>query len=117
MEEWQKQSLFSQNVATLIIYIKNAGFLCTFGEAYRTPEQAQIYAKEGKGIADSLHCKRLAIDLNLFSKDGHYLTDHDSYARFGEYWKTLHPFNRWGGDFPEYGGKLCDPDHFEMQDL
>jgi len=107
-----KQSIFVKNVGSLIDYVYENGFELTFGDAYRSPEQAALYAKQGKGIADSLHCKRLAIDLNLF-KDGKYLTDKESYAQFGAYWKSLHPANRWGGDFK----KLVDSVHFEMQDL
>lgn len=107
-----KQSIFVKNIASLIDYVYANGFELTFGDAYRSPEQAALYAKQGKGIADSLHCKRLAIDLNLF-KDGKYLTDKESYVQFGAYWKSLHPANRWGGDFK----KLVDSVHFEMQDL
>jgi len=108
----EKQAIFTRNVAMLIEYINKLGYECTFGDAYRTPEQAELYEKQGKGIKNSLHCKRLAIDLNLF-KDGSYLTDVASYKPFGDFWKTLHSYNRWGGDFP----KLVDANHFEMQDL
>jgi hypothetical protein len=109
----EKQSLFVQNVVHLINYIYSNGQSCTLGESWRSPEQAQIYAKEGKGIKDSLHCKRLAIDLNLFDKDGNLVESHDAIKPYGTYWKGLHTSNRWGGDFP----KLVDSVHFEMQDL
>lgn len=108
----EKQTIFAKNVSLLINYIFSQGFLVTLGEAYRTPEQAKIYASQGKGIVDSLHCKRLAIDLNLLDKNGTYLSDSQSYKQFGEYWATLHPFNRWGGVFTRVDGN-----HFEMQDL
>ena len=109
MDLSQKQQLFSLNVSKLIAYIYERGYACTLGEAYRTPEQAAIYAKEGKGIVDSLHCQRLAIDLNLF-KDGNYLTDKDSYALFGSYWQMLCTSNKWGGAWVH----LVDSNHFEM---
>ena len=112
MELWQKQAIFSQNVALLLKYIASKGFFVTFGEAYRTQEQAKIYASEGKGIPNSLHCKRLAIDLNLIDKNGSYLPDEFSYEPFGIFWETLHTLNRWGGHF-----KRGDANHFEMQDL
>jgi hypothetical protein len=108
----EKQIIFASNVSLLLCKIFGTHlYSVTFGEAKRSPEQAAIYAKEGKGIIDSLHCKRLAIDLNLF-KDGVYLTDYADYKLFGDYWVTLHPFNRWGGSFAR-----VDSDHFEMQDL
>ena len=109
----KNQTIFTKNVALLIEYIYQKEYAATFGEAYRTPEQAQIYATEGKGIIHSLHTLRLAIDLNLFDISGNYLTDKSSYEPFGTYWKTLNPSNRWGGDFVH----LVDSNHFEMQDL
>ena len=111
MELWQKQAIFTQAVAVLIKQISAKGFDCTLGECYRTPEQAAIYAKEGKGIVDSLHCKRLAIDINLFDKKGQYLTAPESYQQFGDLWETLNPKFRWGGHFSRGDGN-----HFEMQD-
>jgi hypothetical protein len=107
----EKQALFCENVSYLIQEINRQGLHCTFGEAYRTAEQAEIYAKEGKGIAHSLHTERLAIDLNLISYTGEYLTDKKWYQPFGTFWNKLSPDNRWGGDF----AKLVDSNHFEMQ--
>ena len=113
MELWQKQAIFAKNAAMLLIDMHNMEFNPTLSEAYRTPEQAALNAKDGKGIAHSLHMDRLAIDINLLDKDGKYLTDKESYKQFGDYWKTLHPFNRWGGDFEH----LVDSNHFEMQNI
>lgn len=113
----QKQSIFAENVAHLIFYILSSGYKCTLGEVYRTQEQADLYAAQGKGIKNSLHCKKLAIDINLFSLDGKYLTDIKSYEPIGIYWESLHKSNRWGGYFvSKYGGKIVDSVHFEMQD-
>lgn len=108
----EKQSIFALNVSKLIQYIYQEGYACTLGEALRTPQQAAMYARQGKGIEKSLHCKKLAIDLNLF-KDGSYLTAYNDYEPFGKYWISLHPANRWGGHFQH----LVDSDHFEMQDI
>jgi len=105
----ERQSIFALNVAKLIIYIYSNGYAVTFGEAYRPPEMVEIYTKQGKGSKNSLHPKRLAIDLNLF-KDGKYLSDTDSHRIFGEYWEKLHPHNRWGGRF-----RIGDGNHYEMQ--
>jgi hypothetical protein len=117
MKLWQQQSIFALNVSKLISYINIQNFYCTLGDAYRCPEMAAIYAKEGKGINDSLHCKRLAIDLNLFDLNGDYLQDSKYYEPFGEYWETLHDNNRWGGKFIKNGGKISDPNHFEMRPI
>jgi hypothetical protein len=109
----QAQQQFAQDVARLITHIYNQGYTCTLGECWRSKEQAEIYAKEGKGIINSLHCKRLAIDLNLF-KDGAYLTNSKDYLRFGSFWETLDAKNRWGGFFvKKYGGSRVDGNHFE----
>jgi len=113
MQLWQKQSIFAQNIAMLLQYIHSKGYFVTFGEAFRTQEQAKIYAHDGKGIADSLHCKRLAIDLNLINAEGIYLPDSKDYEQFGVYWESLDPLNRWGGRFKP----RVDGNHFQMQDL
>lgn len=109
----QKQALFALNVAKLIEYICAQGYFVSFGEAYRTPQQAQWDAHAGTGIVDSLHCKRLAIDLNVFNKQGQYMSNTADYQKFGNYWTTLHALNRWGGSFKT----RPDGNHFEMQDL
>lgn len=114
----ERQMIFAQNVGNLIEYIKCEGYECTLGEAWRPPEMAELYAKQGKGIKNSLHCKRLAIDLNLF-KDGVYLPSTDTHRPFGQYWVSLHPSNRWGGDWDKDG--VTEPgendgNHYEMKE-
>lgn len=104
-----KQRLFTRYVGMLIAYAYKQGYELTFGDAYRSPEQAAANAKDGSGIANSLHCKRLAVDLNLFVK-GEYITNSDAYKPLGEYWKQLDPLNRWGGDF-----KKPDGNHFSIE--
>ena len=99
----ERQRLFVQLVAKLIEFAYEAGYGLTFGETYRTPEQAMLNAQKGTGIAHSLHTLRLAIDFNLF-KDGVYLTDSESHQPLADYWKTLHPDCAWGGDFPKRDG-------------
>jgi hypothetical protein len=109
----KKQQIFSLNIAKLITYIYEQGYTCTLGECFRTPEQALIYAKSGKGIKDSLHCKRLALDINLFSPEGVYLPNTSDYEPLGVYWESLNPANRWGGLFKP----RSDGNHIEMQDI
>lgn len=92
------QEEFAQQVANLIKKASELGYGVTFGEAYRTPEQAALNAQKGSGISNSLHIERLAIDLNLF-KDGVYITDDRGHRELGAWWKTIGPRYRWGGDF------------------
>ena len=99
----EKQSLFARNIAKLIQFAYAEGYEVTFAEAYRPPELAALYAEQGRGIANSLHTKRLAVDLNLFL-EGKYLSSSESHRVLGAYWKTLHPDNRWGGDFRKPDG-------------
>lgn len=103
------QQTFSQDAAKLIQKAQELGYGVTLGEAWRTPQQAEWDAEHGSGIKDSVHCERLAIDLNLF-KDGEYLTTGDAYGQLGTWWKTLGPDHYWGGDF----GQLKDLDHFSI---
>lgn len=112
MKLFEQQAAFAKDVAKLINWINEVGMFCTLGEAMRSAEQAEIYAKEGKGIKDSLHCKRLAIDLNLFDFQGKYITDTKEYEEFGIYWESLNPLNRWGGRFTRPDGN-----HFERRDV
>lgn len=112
-----KQQVFAGNLAKLITYIQLSGYKCTVGEVWRTPEMAILYAKKGMGIVDSQHCKKLAVDINL-SKDGEFLSNSSAHKPFGDYWETLHPDNRWGGDWN--GNDVVDPgdddgNHYEMK--
>jgi hypothetical protein len=104
----QYQNLHVQLVAKLINYTYEQGYALSWGEAFRTQEQAQWDATNHIGVIGSVHCERLAVDFMLF-KDGVYLTDPAAYAFMGEYWKTLDPACRWGGDF-----KTVDADHFSI---
>jgi len=103
------QDTFASLVARLIEVAHTMGYQITLGEAWRPPETAKLYAQQGKGIRDSLHISRLAIDVNLF-KDGQYLTQSEDYAELGAFWKSLHPLARWGGDFSRPDGN-----HFSME--
>ena len=102
----QKQSIFIFLVARLIIFANENGYELTFGETYRTPEQADLNANNGIGIKNSLHTKRLAIDLNLF-KNGKYLSTTESHKELGEWWERQHNNCRWGGRFN-------DGNHYEF---
>jgi hypothetical protein len=105
----QEQAAFLLDACALIKCATEKGFVVTAGELARTPEQQAIYVKTGRSkTLNSIHLKRCAIDLNFF-KDGQIIWDKDALAPLGEYWESLHPKNRWGGNFKS----LVDCPHFE----
>jgi len=104
----EKQRQFTLLVCQLIHWAYDHGYELTFGEAYRTPEQAALNAKTGAGISNSLHTKRLAIDLNLF-KDGQWLQKSEDHLPLGEYWETLG--GTWGGRFSKPDGNHYSMEH------
>ena len=111
----EQQFLFAQDVAKLIQYVAKLGYWVTFGEAYRTKEQAQLDADKGIGIVKSLHCERLAVDLNLY-KDGVYLFKSKDYYFLGKYWESLDKQNKSGCWFYDEKGKpKPDGNHVERK--
>lgn len=105
-----KQSQFADMASRLIQKALELGYKVSLGEAYRTPEQAAIYAQKGIGIKDSKHIKRLAIDINLFDSNGGYLTKFEDYEKLGLFWESLGGV--WGGRW-----KLGDFVHFEYKEV
>lgn len=101
----QKQSRFVSMIGKLIAFAYEEGYELTFSEAYRSPSTAKIYAEQGKGIAASLHTKRLALDLNLF-KDGVWLQNTEDHSPLGEYWESI------GGT---WGGRFQDGNHYSLE--
>ena len=104
----ERREIFTRNVPKLIEWMFANGYTCTLGETLRTVEQAAIYAAKGIGSKNSLHCKGLAVDINLF-RGGVYLRFDRDYQPPGDYWESLNPCNRWGGRFE-------DANHFEMME-
>lgn len=104
----QLQRAFPPLVAKLIAYAYAQGYELTFGECWRSTATARLNAEQGRGIANSLHCERLAIDLCAF-RDGVYLTRSEDYEPLGVYWASLHPLARWGGRFTRPDGN-----HFSL---
>ena len=104
-----KQSIFARLVARLLDQATLRGYDVTLGEAWRSKEEAARLAAAGKGIKNSLHCLRLAIDLNLF-KEGKYLTTPAEYRALGVWWEgqsTVDVVCAWGGRFG-------DANHFSV---
>lgn len=104
-----EQHEFLQDVADLIKQAAALGFVVTAGELWRSHEQQEIYVKTGRSrTMKSNHIRRLAVDLNFF-KDGRLTYDLTVLKPLGDYWESLHPLNRWGGNFKS----IVDVPHFE----
>ncbi len=101
------QRRFTEMIGRLITWTYVQGYALTFGEAFRTPEQAALNAQKGSGIANSLHTQRLAVDFNLFV-DGVYRPDPEPYLPLGVFWESLG--GSWGGRF-----KTKDANHFSLE--
>lgn len=100
----QKQSRFAVMVARLILKAQEMGYEVTLGEAWRPPAQAAANARSGRGIANSLHIDRLAIDLNLY-KGGKWLDKTEDHTPLGEWWESV------GGT---WGGRFKDGNHYSL---
>ena len=120
-----RQWSFLKDVALLITYIAKEGWKATGGDLYRSNAEQDRLFDEGLSKAragQSRHNSRMAIDLNFWDEHGSYMemprdkihrvTHKNKMAFIGEYWKSLHPKNRWGGDF----NSIYDPYHFERID-
>ena len=104
-----KQADFTRAVGKFLVWCDQAGIDVILAEAYRTREQAEIYAAQGKGIKNSVHTKKLAVDLFRYL-DGTITWNTEDYRKMGEKWKKLHPMARWGGDF-----RRRDAVHFSFE--
>jgi hypothetical protein len=121
----EKQRLFVKLYSQWLTWALSQGYELTFGEAYRSDEQAEINAigqsgrelvaatvqrlfpglavairNNGKanGIRRTAHGNKLALDQNLFI-NGVYQTTTEAWRPLGEKWESLHPLCRWGGRF------------------
>ena len=105
----QEQMRFLLNVAKLIEFAFDKNYTFTGGELFRTQAQQKIYFDSGLSkTMDSMHLKRLALDLNFF-KDSELTDDLEYLKPLGEYWQSLSPKNRSGMFFKT----IYDPGHFE----
>lgn len=97
----EKQARFAYMVSQFIQKSEEIGYLLTFGEAWRPEIVAEMYAKMGKGISNSLHCLRLAVDLNAYF-EGKWLDASENWhishlEQLGKLWESMG--GSWGGRF------------------
>ena len=107
----EKQFLFSRLKSEFILWVIARGYDVVTGEVLRTKQQALWNREKGLGIANSLHTKALAVDLE-FLKDGTWPRgnnqDHDEhFESFAKKWDSLHYLCRSGYSFN-------DPYHFSI---
>jgi len=99
----EKQARFTRAIGVFIHKASSLGYFLTFGEAWRPDFVAEYYAKTGKGIKNSLHCLRLAVDLNTFYRsewlDGKQEYHIPHLETLGKIWEGLDKEARWGGRF------------------
>lgn len=100
MKLGEKQEIFALNYALLIVFAYSHGYRIRLGD---------VWAREGHK-KNSNHYLKIAGDLNLF-KDKKFLTSTKSHAQLGAFWKSLHPLNRWGGDFSDPDGNHYSMEH------
>lgn len=123
----ERQQIFTRNVARLIAKADELGIALTFGEAYRTQDQQLLYyhgltldehvrltqTTRRSWTKEGYHQKRLAVDFNHFVEGGKTLTwKKEDLQALGDYWESLHPSNRWGGNF---SAEKLDVPHYEMR--
>lgn len=113
-----QQDLFLRDVVKLLAEAWRLGFTVTGGELFRTQDQQNIYIAQRKSkTSNSMHLRRLAIDLNLFLEGR--LATAEEIKPLGQYWEGLNPANRWGGSWRGLveAGKsdFVDSPHFERQ--
>ena len=98
-----RRMIFTSLVPALVEHARALGYGAALGEVVRSKAAADWNAAHGLGISTSLHLDGLAVDLNLYEpkNDGtwEYITDSRGHAVLGPFWKSLHPYAAWGGDF------------------
>jgi D-alanyl-D-alanine dipeptidase len=105
----EKQSRFAELVSEFLTWLYSSGYEVTFGEVYRPDHMQKWYFDNGFSTTmNSLHNKKLAIDLNIF-KNGKWITDKNDLINIGTKWEAMDNNNRWGG----FWKKPQDTDHFQ----
>lgn len=107
-----EQAVFLRQLLDLINFAEQH-YVTTGGELERTELQHAANVAGGRStVKRSRHMDRCAIDLHFYYfHDSKFIevTDKARLQKIGDYWKSLDPKNRWGGDWKT----PFDPWHFE----
>lgn len=109
----EKQAKFMLDISKFIVWLNEQGYEVTCGEFERTAMMAEYYKKIGKSKAGdkSLHCKRMACDINIF-KNGKLLQAFEDLEPLAAKWESYDVNNSWGGMGIKGKSKLYDYPHF-----
>lgn len=101
----QHQEAFTRDLVKLLTKAFELGYEVRCGELERPLMMQEYYVKVGRSkTLRSNHASKTAIDIHMM-KDGKLCYP----PELGEYWESLNPLNRWGGNFKS----LKDGPHFE----
>lgn len=94
----EKQEKFAIMLGELLEWCHACGYKVRIGEVWRPREMARLYAAQGRGIVNSLHCLKLAVDL-AYVRDptGKPLETFEEWEELGLLWESLG--GAWGGRF------------------
>lgn len=102
-----KQVQFMRMVPRLIDKAHEMGYLVTIGDGYRDPRAfGPLGVRIAYGHPKSAHKQKMALDLNLFTKDGKYLEKTEDHKALGEWWESQ------GGT---WGGRFEDGNHYSLE--
>jgi hypothetical protein len=102
----EHQIKFTHDICLLVMELKHRNIEVVFEEFKRTPEQQELYFKQGLSkTLLSAHINKLAGDLSLF-KDGKYTQEKEIYKIASEIWLELDEHNisgfTWGWDYNHF---------------
>lgn len=90
------------------------GYRVRIGETYRPDWVAFTYEAFGSGTRSSLHCRKLAVDLNLMQQD-ELLTDTEAYRPLGDWWEQQTGVYEGIPLRCCWGGRFGDGNHFSVE--
>ena len=117
-----QQFEFARDCVLLEQWMINHGYKFTYGEAWRPDEMQKIYYERGLSQIEGRgpHGNRLARDYNIWV-NGVLTYVKEDLKPIGEFWESLNPLNRWGGEliigYDEDNKPKYDTDHFERRKL